>query len=315
MKNRPLDEQLCKQYYIHLSDVNKRFEEIGDTLQEMNTSMQGISTIVNGMNTTLQGIGWNLHGMDGSVQKVNTTLQGLERSIQGGSATLQEMNSSIQTINIAVQGIPVMNDAIQKLVYYAENGGSHTCQRQTPDIQRQERETYKLGQDIFYQHHQFNIENICKYDKAVITDDGQIVCIILTKSSMGIYNTDGSHVGSIQLQGWPFDITVINNSVVAVILFFYQGIEIWDIRNKQRVKSIQLSSPCLSITTTNNKLVAGCRKRLLIIDPQTEKVEKTIDIGDCIPNTLCGLVMVYFTQMIIIITCTIAGTLITGFPK
>ncbi|CAG2255338.1 unnamed protein product [Mytilus edulis] len=28
MKNRPLEEQLCKQYYIHLLDVNKRFEEV-----------------------------------------------------------------------------------------------------------------------------------------------------------------------------------------------------------------------------------------------------------------------------------------------
>ncbi|XP_052100526.1 uncharacterized protein LOC127734606 isoform X1 [Mytilus californianus] len=297
MKNRPLDEQLCKQYYIHLLDANKRFEEIGDSLQEMNTSVQGISTSVHGINTSLQGIGWNLHGLERSVQGGNTTLQGLERSVQGGNTTLQEMNSSIQTINTAVQGIPVMNDAIQKLVYYAEKGVTGTCIRQNPNIQskRQERKSYKLGQDIFYQHLQFTVQHVhctkrfCIGNKAVKTDAGQVAYIHWDNLSIDIYNTDGSHVDTIPLQGQPWDITVVNNSTVAVTLPACNSIDIWNIHNKQKVKSIQLSIPCcFGITTTNSKLVVGCWGILLIIDPQTEKVEKTIDTGYYLPNRLCG---------------------------
>ncbi|XP_052100528.1 uncharacterized protein LOC127734606 isoform X2 [Mytilus californianus] len=289
MKNRPLDEQLCKQYYIHLLDVNKRFEEIGDSLQEMNTSVQGISTSVHGINTSLQGIGWNLHGLESSVQGGNTVLQGLERSVQEGNTTLQEMNSSIQTINSAIQGIPLMNDAIQKLVYYAEKGLTCTCQRQNPDIQSQERKSYKLGQDIFYQHHQFTLESTSSFNKnkAVITDVGQVAYMHWDNLSIEIYNTDGSHVSTIPLQGQPWDITVVNNSTVAVTLPLCYSIDICDINNKQRVKSIQLSTSCFGITTINSKLVVGCKGRLLIIDPQTEKVEKTIDTGGY-PIRLCG---------------------------
>ncbi|CAC5364861.1 unnamed protein product [Mytilus coruscus] len=204
--------------------------------------------------------------------------------------TLQEMNSSIQTINTAVQGIPLMNDAIQKLLYYAEKGVTCTCQRQNPDIQRQERKSYKLGQDIFYQHHKFTIEFTWALNdnKAVMTDAGQVAYTHWDNCSVEIYNIDGSHVSTIQLLREPADITVVNNSTVAVTLPLCNSIDIWDINNQQKVKSIQLSTVCFAITTINKKLVVGCCGRLLIIDPQTEKVEKIIDTGDCNPITLCG---------------------------
>ncbi|XP_052100533.1 uncharacterized protein LOC127734608 isoform X5 [Mytilus californianus] len=257
IKNRPMDEPLCTKYFIDLLDVHKQLDQIALTVQELNSSFQALSTTVHGLNTSLQGIGWNMHG---SFQGVNTTLQGIQTSMN-------------------------------KLLYYAEKGVTCTCQRENPDIQRQERKPYKLGQDIFYQHHQFTIENTSRsspLQKAVITNDGH-VAFIQGSSSIEIYNTDGSHVGTIPLQSLPFDITVVNNSTVAVTQPLCNSIDIWDINNQQRVKSIQLSTPCcIGITTINNKLVVGCKRRLLIIDPQTEKVEKTINTGGDTPFRLCG---------------------------
>ncbi|CAG2224516.1 unnamed protein product [Mytilus edulis] len=154
----------------------------------------------------------------------------------------------------------------------------------------QERKSYILGQDIFYQHHQFTTESTLHsfFNKAVITDDGHIAYNRWGCNSVEIHNTDGSRVGLIQLNGMPFDITVVNNSTVAVTLPMHYSIDILDINNKQKVKSIQLSTTCCGITTINNKLVVGCPGRLMIIDPQTEKVEKSIDTVDCDPIRLCG---------------------------
>ncbi|XP_071167698.1 uncharacterized protein [Mytilus edulis] len=308
MKNRPLDEQLCKQYYIHLSDLNKRFEEFEGYLKETNTSVQGMRTDVHGISTSLQGIGWNVQGIggsvqavntrlqciDGSVQMVNTNLQGMDGSVQGLTTTVQGMNSSIQT---AVQEIPLINDALQKLLCYAEKRES----RENIDIHRQERKSYTLGQDIFYQHHQFNMTESSVHtmtfdSKAVITDDGHIAYIRRLPNTVEIHYTDGARFGRIYLKGMPCDMcTVVNNSTVAVTVEYslhkLYSIYILDINNKQKVKSIQLSIPCYGITTVNNKLVVGCPGRLLIIDHQTEKVEKvekTIDTGDCVPIILCG---------------------------
>ncbi|CAG2227168.1 unnamed protein product [Mytilus edulis] len=198
---------------------------IAITVQELNSTFQTLSTTVHGLNTSLQGIGWNIHG---SFQGVNTTLQGIQTTMD-------------------------------KLLYYAEKGVTCTCQRENPDIQRQQRKSYKLGQDIFYQIHQFTT----------------VSC-------------NGSHVGTIQIQSMPWDITVVNNSTVAVTLPDCDRIDIWNINNRQIVKSIQLSTSCFGITTINNKLVVGCDEGLLIIDPQTEEVEKTIDTVDITPVRLCG---------------------------
>ncbi|XP_076101381.1 uncharacterized protein LOC143071135 isoform X1 [Mytilus galloprovincialis] len=256
IKNRPMDESLCTKYFIDLLDVHKQLDQIAITVQELNSTFQTLSTTVHGLNTSLQGIGWNIHG---SFQGVNTTLQGIQTTMD-------------------------------KLLYYAEKGVTCTCQRENPDIQRQQRKSYKLGQDIFYQIHQFttvSCSTVFLYNKAVMTNDEHVAFIQWENCSIEIYNTDGSHVGTIPLQSSPFDITEINNSTVAVTLPIYDRIDIWNINNKQIVKSIQLSTPCYGITTINNKLVIGCWGRLLIIDPQTEKVEKTIDTGDYTPVRLC----------------------------
>ncbi|XP_052100529.1 uncharacterized protein LOC127734607 [Mytilus californianus] len=259
IKNRPMDEPLCTKYFIDLLDVHKQLDQIALTVQELNSTFQELSTTVHGLNTSLQGIGWNMHG---SFQGMNTTLLGMQTSMN-------------------------------KLLYYAEKEVTCSCQRQNPDIHKQERKSYNLGQTIFYEHHQFTrLSSSCYFDcnKAVITDDGLVACIHTEDSSIEIYNTDGSHVGTIPLQSKPFDISVVNNSIVAVTQPGLYRVDMWDINKKQKVKSIQLSTKCFGITTMNNKVVVSCRRRLLIIDPQTEDTEKTIDIGDHIPYALrlCG---------------------------
>ncbi|XP_076101385.1 uncharacterized protein LOC143071136 [Mytilus galloprovincialis] len=256
IKNRPMDESLCTKYFIDLLDVHKQLDQIAITVQALNSTFQTLSTTVHGLNTSLQGIGWNMHG---SFQGVNTTLQGIQTTMD-------------------------------KLLYYAEKGVTCTCQRENPVIQRQQRKSYKLGQDIFYQIHQFttvSCSTFSPYNKAVITNDGHVAFLQWENCSIEIYNTDDSHVGTIQLQRRPFNITVVNNSTVAVTLCICDRIDIWNINNRQKVKSIQLSTRCYGITTINNKLVVSCPGGLLIIDPQTEKVERTIETGDCTPFRLC----------------------------
>ncbi|VDI41253.1 Hypothetical predicted protein [Mytilus galloprovincialis] len=229
IKNRPMDEPLCTKYFIDLLDVHKQMDQIALTVQELNSTFQTLSTTVHGLNMSLQGIGWNMHG---SFQGVNTTLQGIQTSMN-------------------------------KLLYYAEKGITCTCQSENADVHKnipnidQERISYKLGQDIFYQIHQFPAvftSGGFGLHKAVIIDDGYVVNIQMEYSAMTIYNTDYSYVSTIQLQGRPWDITVVNNSTVAVTLFHCSIIDIWDIHNKQRVKSIQLSTECVGITTINNNV-------------------------------------------------------------
>ncbi|CAG2206790.1 unnamed protein product [Mytilus edulis] len=217
----------------------------------MNTAVQGIRTDVHGMNTSFQAIGWNIHGMDESVQRLNITLKDIEGTVHGGNTTLQALersiqggNTTLQEINTALQGIPLMNDTLQKLLYYVERVPC-TCQRQNPDIQRQERQSYHLGQDIFHLQHQFD-KSSPSYDmnfpvnKAVITNDGYVASIDTEESLMNIYKTDGSYVTAIRADG--LDFTAVNNSMVAVTRFFCNRIDIWDIHNEQKVKvkSIQL---------------------------------------------------------------------------
>ncbi|XP_052100620.1 uncharacterized protein LOC127734667 [Mytilus californianus] len=203
------------------------------------------------------------------------------------NTSLQEINSFIQT---AVQGIPLIDDALQKLLYYAEKGATCTCKGQNPDTNGQERKSYNLGQDVFYQYLQFTtapLSDSSPGDIVVITDDGHVACLNHVNASMKIYDTDGSHVGTIPLERESWDMTVVNNSAVAVTLPDFCCIDIFDIHNEQIVKSIQLTTMCFGITTLKNTLVVGCDRRTLIIDPQTTKVENTIDTGDYSPTRLC----------------------------
>ncbi|CAC5379385.1 unnamed protein product [Mytilus coruscus] len=144
----------------------------------------------------------------------------------------------------------------------------------TSNIIGQERKSFSLGQDIFYQYLQFTtapLSDSSPGDIVVMTDDGHVACLNHINASMKIYNTDGSHVGTIPLERESWDMTVVNNSTVAVTLPDFCCIDIFDIHNEQIVKSMQLTTMCFGITTLKNTLVVGCDRRTLIIDPLRQR--------------------------------------------
>ncbi|XP_063412952.1 uncharacterized protein LOC134695603 [Mytilus trossulus] len=173
---------------------------------------------------------------------------------------------------------------------------------------------YKLGKSIFTLHHQTDLTSVVG-DKGgdvtdiVMMDDGRLVmCLpvqwrLLVCNTDGsqvdslpvqrrllICNTDGSQVDSIHVQGTPYSVTAVNNSTVAVTLLRSKCvIEMYDINNKLKLKSISLLGMWWGsgITTINNKLVVHGYNTLLIIDHQTGEVVQTIKI-DCHPVRLHG---------------------------
>ncbi|CAG2203369.1 unnamed protein product [Mytilus edulis] len=120
-------------------------------------------------------------------------------------------------------------------------------------------------------------------------DDGRLVMCLPIQSRLLICNTDGSQVDSIHVQGKPWCVTAVNNSTVAVTLLYSKCIEMYDINNKLKLKSISVPGMWWwsGITTINNKLVVGGNNRLLIIDHQTGEVVQTIQT-DCDPDRLHG---------------------------
>ena len=159
---------------------------------------------------------------------------------------------------------------------------------------------YKLGQDIFYLHHQFNMElPQCFVSCVVMMDHGRIVFSIfygpdiVGDSMLLIYNIDGSHEDSIPLQNLATGITAIDNSTVAVTL--HKTIDMYDINNKVKLKSIVLPGinfllnlcRLCNITTINN-IVVGIDNGIVIIDHHTDEVVKKIDIGGITPWCLHG---------------------------
>ncbi|CAC5362457.1 unnamed protein product [Mytilus coruscus] len=155
---------------------------------------------------------------------------------------------------------------------------------------------YKLGQSIFQLHHQIDLTSEVDDDEwresvtdIVMMDDGRLVICLPDQWRLLICNTDGSQVDSIDVQGIPWDVTAVNNSTVTVTLYDSDCIEMYDINNKLKLKSI--SPPGMSrygdITTINNKLVVGGKDRLLIIDHQTGEVVQTIQT-DSRPGRLHG---------------------------
>ncbi|CAC5381851.1 unnamed protein product [Mytilus coruscus] len=154
---------------------------------------------------------------------------------------------------------------------------------------------YKLGQSIFTLHHQTVLPSAVYDDLVgyvtdiVMMDDGRLVVCLPDQDRLLICNTDGSQVDSIDVQGKPWCVTAVNNSTLAVILYDGEFIEMFDINNKLKLKSISLLPMWWwgGITTINNKLVVGDVNRLLIIDHQTGEVVQTIQTG-CCPDRLHG---------------------------
>jgi hypothetical protein len=170
------------------------------------------------------------------------------------------------------------------------------------------RQPYKFGQDMFYFHHQFDMglphDNPIDYVHVVMMDDGRIVigitfyaCSLSLEEDyhmLSIYNINGSYEDGIPVQNESHGMTAIDNSTVAVTS--YNTINIYDINNKVKIKSIVLSGINFglyqlgwgNITTTNNNLAVSVGNGIMIIDHQTLEVVKTIDTDGLFPCCLCG---------------------------
>ncbi|XP_076117187.1 uncharacterized protein LOC143084972 isoform X3 [Mytilus galloprovincialis] len=151
---------------------------------------------------------------------------------------------------------------------------------------------YKLGKSIFTLHHKTNLTSVVGVNivrDLVMMDDGRLVMCLPRQWRLLICNTDGSQVDSIYVQSGPLSVTAVNNSTVAVTLLGSMCIEMYDIHNKLKLKSISVPGMRWGrgITTINNKLVVGGNKRLHIIDHQTGEVVKTIQT-DCGPYRFQG---------------------------
>ncbi|VDI00189.1 Hypothetical predicted protein [Mytilus galloprovincialis] len=155
---------------------------------------------------------------------------------------------------------------------------------------------YKLGQYIFIVHHQIDLTSVIggdwssKVKDIVMMDDGRLVMCLPYQNRLLISNTDGSQVDSIPVQDTPCSVTAVNNSTVAVPLLYSECIEMYDINNKLKLKSIALPDMLwwgIGITTINNKLVVCGENKLLVIDHQKGEVVQTIQ-ADCDPARLHG---------------------------
>ncbi|XP_071124988.1 uncharacterized protein [Mytilus edulis] len=208
---------------------------------------------------------------------------------------LDEMDNSIQGIRSDIQG---QNAYMQEILLYIRKDGC-SCQCGNSEQQNKDHtnnKQYTLGQDVFKFHHQIShTSEICNRSQGGVTDmvmmdDGRLVICLPLRNRLLICNKDGSQVDSIDVQGIPYRVTAVNNSTVAVTLEWSWCIEMYDINNKLKLKSI--SSPVMlwglrGITTINNKLVVSGENCLLIIDYQTGEVVQTIHT-DCVPGMLHG---------------------------
>ncbi|CAC5421625.1 unnamed protein product [Mytilus coruscus] len=208
---------------------------------------------------------------------------------------LNEMDTSIQGIGSTVQGI---DSSIQELLSYHRNEAiCQYCKKKLKeqDMDEKKIQPYKLGQDIFYLHHQIHqsleMDACLRYiTDVVIMDNGRLVICLLDNDSLLICNTDGSQEASITVEGRPCFVTAVNNSTVAVtvyMLFNNQCIDLYDINQKHKLKSISVPGikPYCGITMINNKFVVGGLGRLLIVDHQTGETVQIIET-DCLPDRI-----------------------------
>ncbi|XP_076117289.1 uncharacterized protein LOC143085035 isoform X3 [Mytilus galloprovincialis] len=199
-------------------------------------------------------------------------------------------NQILETVNMNNAGLTAKIEEFMQRVVCQNCRGKFDKQ----EIKDQPVKHYQLGQPIFTLHHQTDLTS--KFgdrggyvSDIVMMDDGRLVMCLPLQTRLLICNTHGSQVDSIHVLGNPYYVTAVNNSTVAVTLYDSKCIEMYDIHNKLKLKSI--SSPgmwCWSgITTINNKLVVGADNTLLIIDHQTGEVVQTIKT-DCDPWRLHG---------------------------
>ncbi|CAG2241482.1 unnamed protein product [Mytilus edulis] len=203
------------------------------------------------------------------------------RAVQGMDTRVQVMGTSIQGIETSVQQT---NDLLKELLH---KGLTCECGRQIiiplcNDQRRKHRDPYQLGQNIFFLHQQFKLQSLFLMGKReLITDvkmmdDGRLVFCRPCENRLMICNTDESQTDSISVQGKPWCVTAVNNSIVAVTvkLQFRCYIEMYDINNKHILKSILIPGIFIAngIAMINNKLVVGGVGELLSVDYQTGEI-------------------------------------------
>lgn len=143
---------------------------------------------------------------------------------------------------------------------------------------------YKLGQDIFYIHHQNYLKPVLDGEilDVVMMDDGRLVMCLCNQYRLLICKTDGSKALPISVDGKPYCVIPVNNSTVPVTVIQCcknQFIKTYDINNENDLYSIPASGMTITcgIAVINDKLVIGSNKGLVIIDYQTGELVKYIE--------------------------------------
>ncbi|XP_076070337.1 uncharacterized protein LOC143042016 [Mytilus galloprovincialis] len=275
IEHRPLDKSLCKKYFTFLLDLHQQIEEIKSTMESVHSSIQAVSSSLSGLNSSVETA---FQAMDTTVQEIDLAVHRTDTAVQGMDTTVQVMGTSIQGIETSVQQT---NDLLKELLH---KGLTCECGRQIiiplcNNQRRKHRDQYQLGQNIFFLHQQFKLQSLFLMGKSEfitdvkMMDDGRLVFCQPNENRLMICNTDESQTDCISLEGTPWSLTVVNNSIVAVTvrLQFRCYIEMYDINNKHILKSILTPGICIAagLAMINNKLVVGGEGELMSVDYQT----------------------------------------------
>ncbi|CAG2231823.1 unnamed protein product [Mytilus edulis] len=227
---------------------------------------------------------------------MGTQIQGISSGMQMIGPQIQGISSRVQVMMPHIQGI---TSDIQELLSYQRNAATcQYCKKTLIEQGMDERKinSYKLGQDIFYQHGEIDLKFLLNENyigtitDVVIMDDGRLVMCLYYQSRLLICNTDGSEEAAIPVKGIPCSITAVNNFTVAVTVFqtsinmiidIYRRIEIYDIYNKHILKFLPVPGPCYGIIMIKNQIVLGVYRGLLIVDYLTGEILQNIE-------TQCG---------------------------
>ncbi|XP_076070335.1 uncharacterized protein LOC143042014 [Mytilus galloprovincialis] len=285
IEHRPLDESLCKKYFTFLLDLHQQIEEIKSTMESVHSSIQAVSSSLSGLNSSTETV---FQAMDTAVQGMDTRVQGIDLAVHRTDTAVQGMDTRVQGMGTSIQGIETSvqqtNDLLKELL---QKGLTCECGRQIiiplcNNQRRKHRDQYQLGQNIFFLHQQLNLKSLFSIGErewirdVKMMDDGRLVFCQPCENRLMICNTDGSQIDSISVQGTPWYVTAVNNSIVAVTVKLQYGcfIEMYDINNKHILKSIVIPGIFIAngIAMINNKLVVGGEGELLSVDYQTGKI-------------------------------------------
>lgn len=143
--------------------------------------------------------------------------------------------------------------------------------------------SYLLGQSIFALNHQTDLtsvvgENCGDISDIVMLDNGKLVMCLPDQHTLMICDTYCSQVDNIYVEGRPWSVTYITNSTVAFTQLGRDNIELYDICNKFKLKTIQVPGMWLEsgITTIHEKIVVCGNYRLVILDYNTGVIEQII---------------------------------------